>query len=200
MTQALIFAGFDLPRDREADIIAWHSEEHLPERLALPGFRRGRRYRSSTAAPKYLVLYELEALSVMESPAYIERLNNPTPWTSRSVSQFQNNFRSCFQVLLQEGRSRGGFVTFFALPEGAERVAPEAGAGRVTFARCDIGRSSIHTTEAEAIRNRVMTGDIVLVEADSREELGRLSRPYLVSAEDEPPFYELDHLLEAIEV
>lgn len=199
MTQALILAGFDLPSENEADIIAWHSEEHLPERLALPGFRRGRRYRSGTASPKYLVLYELESLSVMESSAYIERLNNPTPWTSRSVPQFRNNFRSCFEVLSQKGQSRGRFVTFLALPEGAECASPATEAGRVTFARCDVGRSSIHTTEADAIRNRVLTGDIVLIEADIREELRRLARPYLAPPEDEPPAYELDHLLEPIE-
>lgn len=200
MCQALIFAGFDLPAESEADIIAWHSEEHLPERLSLPGFLRGRRYRSPTAAPTYLVLYELETLGVMESAAYVERLNNPTPWTSRCVPQFRNNFRSCFEVLTRQGQSRGRFVTFLALAKGAARPTPETLGGRVTFARCDVDRSSIHTTEAEAIRNRVMTGDIILIEADSRDELAVLACLYLTSGADAPPVYELDHLLEPAEV
>jgi hypothetical protein len=39
----------------------WHSREHLPERVAIPGFLRARRYVTLVAdAPRYFVLYELK--------------------------------------------------------------------------------------------------------------------------------------------
>ena len=64
---------------------AWHSGEHLPERLAIPGFLRGRRCRApdEAAAWPYFILYEVRDAAVTTSPAYLERLNNPTPWSRK---------------------------------------------------------------------------------------------------------------------
>ncbi|KAJ7045293.1 hypothetical protein C8F04DRAFT_1026654 [Mycena alexandri] len=67
----------------------WWTNEHLPERLALPGFLRCRRFvdpaTSSTAASqsKYLVWYEVDDPKALVSPQYMEKLNNPTPRTAR---------------------------------------------------------------------------------------------------------------------
>ena len=38
----------DLMRGREADYENWHTHEHMIERLAIPGFLRGLRYRAVT--------------------------------------------------------------------------------------------------------------------------------------------------------
>src|ERR671934_1494326 len=55
----------------------WHDKEHIPERLAVPGFRRGRRYIRHGHSPEWLTLYEATDLSVLVSNAYLERLNAP---------------------------------------------------------------------------------------------------------------------------
>jgi hypothetical protein len=40
----------------------WHSHEHFPERMSIPGFRRGSRWTSSREAGGFFVLYELEQI------------------------------------------------------------------------------------------------------------------------------------------
>ena len=44
----------------ELDFIAWHATEHIPERVALPGFLRRRRYVAADGHPKYFTFYETE--------------------------------------------------------------------------------------------------------------------------------------------
>ena len=36
--------GHDLLPDAKNDFYEWHNREHIPERLGIPGFNRGRRY------------------------------------------------------------------------------------------------------------------------------------------------------------
>lgn len=69
---------------------AWHSflrddplfsllgREHLQERLSIPGFLRARRCVRELGSPSYFMIYELSNTSVLTSPDYLERLNNPT--------------------------------------------------------------------------------------------------------------------------
>ncbi|SDG16012.1 hypothetical protein [Pelagibacterium luteolum] len=73
----------------ENDFAAWHKKEHMPERLAIPGFLRGTRWGERT----YFTLYELAHPDVARSAHYLERLNAPTDWTRRVMSHFQDNSR-----------------------------------------------------------------------------------------------------------
>ena len=52
----------------------WHDKEHIPERLAIPGFRRGRRYTRPGHSPEWLTMYEADDLDVLVSPEYLKRL------------------------------------------------------------------------------------------------------------------------------
>jgi hypothetical protein len=66
----------------EEDLNEWWTYEHLPERLAIPGFRRARRYHSmANAKSQYLVCYEVSSLDIFTSSAYMHALNNPTAGT-----------------------------------------------------------------------------------------------------------------------
>ena len=104
-----IWCHLDAPLRAEHD--AWHSAEHLPERLAIPGFLRGRRCRSAdeSAAWPYFILYEVREASVMTSPAYLERLNNPTPW-SRKIFASCRLSRTLCRVVESRGRGIAGSV------------------------------------------------------------------------------------------
>lgn len=68
---------------------AWYDTEHLPERLAIPGFRTARRWVASCAPGegKYLATYEIDSADVLQSPAYLERFANATPWTRRCLGR-----------------------------------------------------------------------------------------------------------------
>ena len=72
------------PEGRE-EFYRWHDGEHIPERLSIPGFRRGRRFGRRGHSPEWLTLYEADDLATLTSPAYLERLNAPTPATVRAT-------------------------------------------------------------------------------------------------------------------
>ena len=83
----LLMVWADVPADKEAEFNRWYNEEHLAERLAIPGFLSGARYEAVKGGPKHLAVYELESAAVMESPAYKKVQASPTPWTQRSGPQ-----------------------------------------------------------------------------------------------------------------
>jgi hypothetical protein len=79
----LLMVWADVPADKEAEFNRWYNEEHLAERLAVPGFLSAARYEAVKGSPKHLAYYELESPAVLESAAYTRVSENPTPWTQR---------------------------------------------------------------------------------------------------------------------
>lgn len=68
----------------EEEFNAWYDTDHVPERLAVPGFLSARRYVCRDGWPAYLALYDLAERAVLESPAYRRVAGaNYTPWTRR---------------------------------------------------------------------------------------------------------------------
>ena len=80
----LLMVWCDVPADKEAEFNRWYNEEHLAERLAIPGFLAAARYEAVKGGPKHLAYYELENAAVLQSAAYKKVSSNPTPWTQRS--------------------------------------------------------------------------------------------------------------------
>ncbi|OAP61492.1 hypothetical protein AYL99_03695 [Fonsecaea erecta] len=90
---------------RERDLNDWWTYEHLPERLALPGFQRTRRYyRPSPSNSNYMVLYEVSSLAALTSPEYMHALNNPTPGTRQYMRVMSSLSRSACRVLASVSR------------------------------------------------------------------------------------------------
>ena len=79
----LLMVWCDVPADKEAEFNRWYNEEHMAERLAIPGFLSAARYEAVKGSPKHLAYYELESPAVLESAAYRKVSDNPTPWTKR---------------------------------------------------------------------------------------------------------------------
>src|SRR5919106_1495111 len=79
----LLMVWADVPPEAEAEFDRWYNEEHLAERLAVPGFLSAARYEAVKGGPKHLACYEVESAAVLESPAYKKAQANPTPWTKR---------------------------------------------------------------------------------------------------------------------
>jgi hypothetical protein len=77
------------PAAFEEEFNAWYDSEHIPERLAVPGFETGLRFISQTgAAPRYLAMYDLAAFSVLESPDYLRvAYDQSSPWTKRVTAR-----------------------------------------------------------------------------------------------------------------
>jgi hypothetical protein len=79
----LLMVWADVPAEKEPEFNRWYNEEHLAERMAIPGFLSAARYEAVKGGPKHLAVYELESPEVLESPAYKKVQANPTPWTQR---------------------------------------------------------------------------------------------------------------------
>jgi hypothetical protein len=82
------------PRPSDEDEFnAWYDTEHIPERLAIPGFVSARRW---VAAPrpgdeihgKYLATYELASPEVLRSAEYLAHVGGHfTPWSRRCLGR-----------------------------------------------------------------------------------------------------------------
>lgn len=105
-----------------ADFEDWHTHEHFPERLGIPGFRRGSRWASAEGGEGIFVLYELQEYETLSSAPYLERLNAPTPWSTRMMPHHGGMVRAQCRVLA----SAGGAVARHAL---TVRLSPAAGRG-----------------------------------------------------------------------
>ena len=82
----------------EPEFLKWHMREHIPERVGIPGFLRGRRYVAVDGQPKYFNFYETETPDTLVSPAYRTRLNAPTPWTQAVMARFTRFQRLTLRV------------------------------------------------------------------------------------------------------
>jgi hypothetical protein len=99
--------SFGIDPDAIAEHDDWHTHEHLPERLAIPGFLRGTRWISIRGQPRYLVVYEVATLATLTSAPYLERLNNPSAWTSTMMQHYRGMTRGLCTVLGSHGLGMG---------------------------------------------------------------------------------------------
>jgi hypothetical protein len=80
----LMAVSMSVPESAEADMEAWYVEEHIPMLLAVPGWRRSRRYvLTSGDGPKYLSLHEIDSHASFGLPEYKAAIS--TPWRNRVV-------------------------------------------------------------------------------------------------------------------
>jgi hypothetical protein len=100
--------SFDVAPEAIDEHDRWHTHEHLPERLSIPGFLRGTRWTATAGEPRYMVLYEVRDLQTLASNAYLARLNNPTAWTQRIMPSYRGMSRGLCSVIGSFGYGQGG--------------------------------------------------------------------------------------------
>src|SRR5215469_18662996 len=122
----------------EADFICWHIQEHIPERVGLRGFLRGRRYVAEQGRPKYFNFYETETSQVLESREYRDRLNAPTPWTEAVVKEFRDTSRTICEVVASQGTGEGAWIETIQI--GAVSDAGAFSRGMASTLATDISR------------------------------------------------------------
>jgi hypothetical protein len=121
MGRAAMVAWHDLRPGSEAEHDDWHSRQHLFERVAISGFRRGRRCRAILAEEEYFLMYEVDDLSALASREYLARLNDPTEWSRRIIPSISNMTRTLCRVLASAG---GGVGTAILTLRLAAKAAP----------------------------------------------------------------------------
>jgi len=98
--KGLLLVMVDVAPEYEEELNRWYDQEHIPERMAIPGFVRARRFVALEGRPKYLALYDLENADVLQSKEYRNRLNQgATEWTRRMQPLFKPMVRNVYVEL-----------------------------------------------------------------------------------------------------
>lgn len=119
---AAMLLSFDIEADAIEEHDRWHTHEHLPERLSIPGFRRGTRWIATEGGPRYMVIYEVENLATLASETYLARLNSPTPWTTKMMPHYRGMNRGLCTVLGSFGFGQGGTAALIRFTPEASRA------------------------------------------------------------------------------
>lgn len=186
---AFLALWHDIDPPSQTEYMEWHTREHMPERLSIPGFLVGKRLINHTVARyRYGTVYCGETVETFRSPAYLERLNNPTDWSNRVQPAFRNFLRVACDRVASSGLGEGGAMATirldFADGAGAEQVRAGAQAlcdslQRITgaagahlgLARTEVSGVKTRETEIRPEMHEKEFDAVVLIEGSGLPEL-----------------------------
>ena len=79
--RGLLVVQMEVDPENVEELNSWYWEEHIPERLACPGFLSARRYQAADGSGRFLALYDLEDVSALYTPEYRHVIENGTSRT-----------------------------------------------------------------------------------------------------------------------
>ena len=79
----------------------------MQERLGLPGWLRGSRFKGVERPQRYLLFYDAETVAAFDSAAYYARLGDPTPASRAIFPKFRNPWRTICSVERRFGEGIG---------------------------------------------------------------------------------------------
>lgn len=101
MPKGLLFMAFDFSTAHEDEFHDWYDHEHLPERLAVPGFLTAERWIDEQNSKVHVASYDLESAGILATSAYqAVSGDNQSVWTKRMVAQ-------CGRIMRFEGEQIG---------------------------------------------------------------------------------------------
>ena len=171
-------AGFlaiwsDVEPDHLTDYRHWLTREHTTERVTTKGFLGVRVFRAARAdINRFFILYELEAPEVLDGPAYLARLNAPTPWSQRTMPRLGNFIRGGGVMTARAGRGEGSTIAALRI----ERLPPKPqafadalvaldGVAAVQIGATDLARTSVPTVEKGMRKDEGIFAGLLIIEA-----------------------------------
>ena len=121
----MLLTSMDIDAADEEEFNRWYDREHLQERVAIDGFLEARRYIADAGSRKYLCLYSTTTIEVLDSPAYRNRLANPTEWSKKTMARFKNMIRAVARITISRGQGRGaalGIIRLRSAPGEQDRL------------------------------------------------------------------------------
>ena len=165
----------------------WYIREHLQERVGVVGFRFGRRYELVSGGDRrFFAFYEVESPAVLASPAYVERLNAPTPWTTEAMrTGFRNMVRTVCDLRSAAGdligshavvlRADGAMAPTPAAAALVRNMAGEPGIARVQLWTASAEQTPSDTAEAKSRGKDQLAAGAFVVECIRREDAERVA-------------------------
>jgi hypothetical protein len=199
----------DIERSDLTDYLHWLTREHTTERVTTKGFLASRVFRAMRSdVARFFILYELETPDVLDGPAYMARLNAPTPWSSRIMPKLGNFIRGGGVMVARAGKGEGCFVAALRsehLPAAPDRLAVQLaaldGIAAVQIGATDAARTSVPTREKGMRRQEGFFAGLVIIEALDEAALRAALREATEIAPDmlagEPEIYQSIFTLDA---
>jgi hypothetical protein len=158
----------------------WLTREHTTERVTTKGFLAVRVFRADLPdIERVFILYELEAPEVLDGPAYMARLNAPTPWSQRIMPQLGNFIRGGGVMAARAGRGEGATIAALRLeqlPDQPQQLADALvaldGIAAVQLGVTDRARTSVPTVEKGMRRQEGFFAGLLIIEALDEVSLG----------------------------
>ena len=168
---AFIVIWHDLTPGFEEEFERWHTVQHMPERLGVPGFLRGSRYMNWQQSPHVcFTFYELAHIETFRSPGYLARLNAPTEWTGRVMPGMTNFLRGACENVVSLGHGTGGAIASVRIRVGGAQT--NTSGLRIAQAAVQVsgigGVTSVHLGRQEAALAAQKTGETALRPAPSQ--------------------------------
>jgi hypothetical protein len=184
--KAALFVWKNYTGDDEDAFNEWYIREHVPERVGIPGFLRGRRYEAISGSRKYAAFYETVDADVLVSDTYMHFTREPDANTRHFIGQFGDGVRSVMDIVGSAGAGAGAAVSFLAFSVAEEREAalkdwavgtllPDLvkAPGIVGAHLLATNRDILNTSQREHLRPDDTVFDwVLMVEATRPEELG----------------------------
>jgi hypothetical protein len=164
----------------------WYIREHLQERVSVPGFRFGRRYEAVTGSDRrFFAFYEVDDPDVLCSADYLQRLENPTPWTLEAMQSFRRMVRTVCNVHAAAGDLVGSHAVVLRADD-AMAPTPAAGdlvaglAGEEGIARVQLWTAAARQTRPDTAEMKSrgkdqLTAGALVVECLRRSDAERVS-------------------------
>jgi hypothetical protein len=176
--EGLFVGWYDTDPTFQPELDCWHSQEHMPERVDLPGFLTGQRYTALDKNSRYCVLYRAVDVQTFVSGPYLNVLNNPTDWTRRMMRGIRNLNRSLCSAVRDSGAGFGRTLhTIQFSPDSnseakliswldeavTSQVLAERGAVRLSLAIADRAISQTKTAEQDLREGHDTVSDWILL-------------------------------------
>ena len=138
----------DVDPAHELDFNRWYDREHMQERMAIPGFRRARRFRALVSCPRpYLALYDTDSLEVFRSPAYRAAFTQQTEWSLRNFARMRETQRRVGELIVDVGDAEGGALALFVVRAGGWQPGTIASQLTAAAERDHVVRASLLRTD-----------------------------------------------------
>ena len=113
----VLVVTMDVDQADEEEFNRWYNEQHLPERMAIPGYVSARRFKlevdNNNNALKYLCILEMEDGSPLQSEMYQDQNAHPTELSLRVNETIKARTRGLYQQVFPEAgmsfEDRSGF-------------------------------------------------------------------------------------------
>lgn len=122
MSRGMLFSQMHPPVGEELEFHDWYQTEHIPARVAIPGFSHALRYEQREGEPRFLAVYFLDDMAALDTAEYRSLKDKPSSRTDHMLANVSGFTRYIADEISDTGAvdpqaARALFVVAFEVPE-----------------------------------------------------------------------------------